>query len=244
MKTLVMPPTNTEDAPNRAGQSQTCRVLETPNTLRNRSVSFLLPGFLANFPEDFPGKRVMHNGFFLPAFGNPMRFTRTMDVTRMRGHFDGLRTATAKGVEHWIDRKHGNHGNDENPICKQQVPPKDRFRKTRALGHGQPRHKQNHCRRVRVKDCAFPLPHLWGDACLPLGHLSANKGQKKHINFFNINFLSPTQNAPFWAPRKKVYVPLFLGKNAKKEDPQKKFRANFGVQKGAPKGAILGHKKF
>ena len=45
IETLVMHPTNTEDAPNRAGQSQMCRVLETPNTLCNRSVSFLLLGF-------------------------------------------------------------------------------------------------------------------------------------------------------------------------------------------------------
>ena len=58
-----MHPTNTEDAPNRAGQSQMCRVLETPNTLCNRSLSFLLLGFLANFPEYFPEKRVMRNGF-------------------------------------------------------------------------------------------------------------------------------------------------------------------------------------
>ena len=40
IETLVMHPTNSEDAPNRAGQSQLCRVLETPNTLCNRSVSF------------------------------------------------------------------------------------------------------------------------------------------------------------------------------------------------------------
>ena len=42
------------------------------------------------------------------------------------------------------------------------------------------------------------------------------KGRKKHINFSNINFLSPTQNPPFWAPQKKVYVPHFLGKKATK----------------------------
>ena len=64
METLVMHPANTEDARNGAGQSQTCRVLETPNTLCNRNMSFLLLGFLANFPEYFPEKRVMRNGFF------------------------------------------------------------------------------------------------------------------------------------------------------------------------------------
>ena len=56
METLVMHPTNTEDARNGAGQSQTCRVLETPTTLCNRNMSFLLLGFWANFPEYFPEK--------------------------------------------------------------------------------------------------------------------------------------------------------------------------------------------
>ena len=41
------------------------------------------------------------------------------------------------------------------------------------------------------------------------------KGPKKHINFFNINFLAPTQNTHF-GPQKKAYVPHFLGKDAKK----------------------------
>ena len=59
-----MHPANTEDARNGAGQSQTCRVFETPNTLCNRNMSFVLLGFLANFPEYFPEKRVMRNGFF------------------------------------------------------------------------------------------------------------------------------------------------------------------------------------
>ena len=64
METLLMHPANTEDARNGAGQSQTCRVLETPNTLCNRNLSFLLLGFLANFPEYFLENRVMRNGFF------------------------------------------------------------------------------------------------------------------------------------------------------------------------------------
>ena len=28
----------------------------------------------------------------------------------------------------------------------------------------------------------------------------SNRAKKKHINFFNVNFLPPTQNAPFVAP--------------------------------------------
>ena len=46
---------------------------------------------------------------------------------------------------------------------------------------------------------AFALPKLiWG--------------QKKHINFFNINFLAPTQNPQFGAPRKKSLCASFPGK--------------------------------
>ena len=32
--------------------------------------------------------------------------------------------------------------------------------------------------------------------------------RKKHIILFNIDFLAPHPKPPFWAPRKKVYVPL------------------------------------
>ena len=44
-------------------------------------------------------------------------------------------------------------------------------------------------------------------------------------------------------PHKKVYVPHFLGNNAKR-DPHKLFRGNFGGQNQGPKRAIFGHKKF
>ena len=50
-----------------------------------------------------------------------------------------------------------------------------------------------------------------------------NKGRKKHINFFNINFLPPTQNAPLRAPRKKFICASFPGKERKKRDPHKLF---------------------
>ena len=88
METLVMHPTNTEDARNGAGQSQTCRVLETPNTLCKRNMCFLLLGFWANFPEYFPEKRVMRNGFF---FSDPSRlmsnFSRKGFCRNPRGIF-------------------------------------------------------------------------------------------------------------------------------------------------------------
>ena len=89
METLVMHPANTEDARNGAGQSQTCRVLETPNTLCNRNMSFLLLGFLANFPEYFPEKRVMRNGFatakglkMLFLWGNGSKSVRIVQLKR------------------------------------------------------------------------------------------------------------------------------------------------------------------
>ena len=56
METLVMHPANTEDARNGAGQSQTCRVFETPNTLCNRNMSFVLLGFFGQFSGIFSGK--------------------------------------------------------------------------------------------------------------------------------------------------------------------------------------------
>ena len=69
------------------------------------------------------------------------------------------------------------------------------------------------------------------------------KGLKKHVNFFNISFLAPTQNPP---PRKKKIMCLisyFLGKNAKK-GPTSTFSGGFWGQKRGPKRAIFGHRKF
>ena len=68
------------------------------------------------------------------------------------------------------------------------------------------------------------------------------KGKKKHINFFNVKLKTPTFGA-----RKKVCVPHFLGKipkERKKRDPHKLFRGNIWGQKGGPKRAIFGDKKF
>ena len=61
------------------------------------------------------------------------------------------------------------------------------------------------------------------------------RGQKKHINFSNINFLSPAQNPPFWAPRKK-FMCLISWERAQKRDPHKLFWGVFGSRKGVPNG--------
>ena len=75
-----------------------------------------------------------------------------------------------------------------------------------------------------------------------------------HINFFNINFLAPTQNARFWAPRrkqKKEFMCLISWeRTAKKGKGRQKgthinfFAFFFGCQKGGPKRAIFGHKRL
>ena len=43
-----------------------------------------------------------------------------------------------------------------------------------------------------------------------------SKGRKGHINFITINFLPPHPKCPILGPQQKVYVPRFLGKNAKR----------------------------
>ena len=48
------------------------------------------------------------------------------------------------------------------------------------------------------------------------------RGPKNHINFFNINFWAPTQNTPFWAPRKK-FMCLISWERTQKGTPR-----NFG----------------
>ena len=56
--------------------------------------------------------------------------------------------------------------------------------------------------------------------------------KKKHINFFNINFLPPTQNPPCWAPRKK-FMCLISWERTQKKDPHKLVWGYFWGQKGA-----------
>ena len=62
------------------------------------------------------------------------------------------------------------------------------------------------------------------------------RGPKKHISFFNINSLDPHAKHLILGPQKKVYVPHFLGKGAKR-DPHQLFRGDFfGVKTGVPNG--------
>ena len=56
--------------------------------------------------------------------------------------------------------------------------------------------------------------------------------------------MAPTLNPKFGPPRKKVYVPHFLGKNAKKGYRHKLLRGHVGGKKRGPKQEIFGHKKF
>ena len=62
------------------------------------------------------------------------------------------------------------------------------------------------------------------------------RGPKKHINFFNINFLAPDQSTPFLDPRKKFMCLSFPGKERKKGTHINIniFRGIFGVKNREP----------
>ena len=65
-----------------------------------------------------------------------------------------------------------------------------------------------------------------------------NRGPKKHINFFNINFLAPTQNAPLWTPRKK-FMCLISWERTPKRDPRELFGGDFWVKNRRVSNAAL-----
>ena len=67
------------------------------------------------------------------------------------------------------------------------------------------------------------------------------RGPKKHIKFFNINFLAPTQTDDFGPPEKK-FMCLISRERTQKRDPHNFFRGVWG-QKGGPKQAISATKK-
>ena len=58
------------------------------------------------------------------------------------------------------------------------------------------------------------------------------RGQTKHINFFNINFLAPTQNPRFWTPRKK-FMCLISWERTQKRHININFSGGFGGSKTA-----------
>ena len=66
--------------------------------------------------------------------------------------------------------------------------------------------------------------------------------RKKHTGVFSINCLAPTQNTPFRTSKKNVYVPHFVGKEAKK-DLHKLFQGGFPGQEWGSQ-TILGPKKL
>ena len=61
-----------------------------------------------------------------------------------------------------------------------------------------------------------PASHEWAHECDHESTYEDARGQKKHINFFNINFLAPTQNTRFWAPRKKLMCLISWERKQKK----------------------------
>ena len=52
-----------------------------------------------------------------------------------------------------------------------------------------------------------------------------DRGPKKHINWFDINFLAPTQKHSILGPQKKAYVPR------SKRVPHKLLRGDFGSKR-------------
>ena len=65
-----------------------------------------------------------------------------------------------------------------------------------------------------------------------------DKGRKSRWTFFNMNFEPLTQKHPFWATRREVHVPHFLGKNAK-GGPKKTFSGEFWGQTRGPETGQL-----
>ena len=95
---------------------------------------------------------------------------------------------------------------------------------------------------LQFSACQLPLKRESGFFS---NHDCKRRGPKKHINFFNINFLAPTQNTPFGVPRKKkVYVPHFLGKDAKQCSHINFFGGIFGFKKGVPNGPFSATKSL
>ena len=89
--------------------------------------------------------------------------------------------------------------------------------KKHSGGHFPARAPEHSCKwRLGLQRCTTKSPHTslqtgWANKS-PSSRLRTEKAHK----LFQHKLLPPTQNTPFWTPRKKVYVPHFLGKNAKK----------------------------
>ena len=74
---------------------------------------------------------------------------------------------------------------------------------------------------------------IWKKDALGVKRPFSDTGPKKHINFFNINFLAPTQNTRFWPPRKKLMC-LISWERTQKGTHINFFGGDFGVKKGVP----------
>ena len=69
------------------------------------------------------------------------------------------------------------------------------------------------------------------------------RGRKKHINFFNINFLHPTRTPPFGPPEKGLCT-SFPGKGRKKGTHINFFGGIFGVKNGVRNGPFSATKSL
>ena len=109
----------------------------------------------------------------------------------------------------------------------------DHFRLAR-WGH------QTCCRRITTTNKFFVHGRMFVDAFVTLATTS---GPKRTRKLFQHKLFGPRPNIPFWAPRKK-FMCLISWERTKRRDPHKLCQGDFGGQKGGPKRAIFGHKKF
>ena len=82
------------------------------------------------------------------------------------------------------------------------------------------------------------------NASCEMGGREITRGPRKHINFFNINFLARTQSTPSGAQKKKKLCASFPGKGRKKETHINFFGAILGVKKGVPNGPFSATKSL
>ena len=67
------------------------------------------------------------------------------------------------------------------------------------------------------------------------GRFNLSRGQtEKAHQLFQHKLFAPHPKHPFLGPQKRVYVPHFLGKDAKKGPTLHSFRGIFGSKKGVP----------
>ena len=103
-------------------------------------------------------------------------------------------------------------------------------------------HEHDFCQAEKAEN-TDPVRIICGKICYCSWPPKNHRGRKKHINFFNMNCLAPTQNTPLGAPRKK-FMCLISWERTQKRDPHKLYRGDLGGQKGVPNGPFSATKSL